>query len=109
MKAYLILGCNGNSDKAGFIYCKSANNPILDLSKISKDIYDKLLDFLDNTCGLFDRPCFDYNKTVNIINFLYKNFGIISEENLHKIQSYIKMHKTCGLYIMLILKEDYNG
>lgn len=108
MKAYLVLGCNGNSDKEDFIYCSSCSNPIIDLAKVKKENYDKLMEFLDNSCSLFDRPCFDYNKTVNIINFLYKNFSIISEEKLHKIQAFIRMHRSCGIYIMLIMKEDYN-
>lgn len=109
MKAYLILGCNGHSDKSGFIYCRSCNNPLLDLAKIKREEYDKVLDFLERSCSLFDRPCYDHNKCVNIINYLYRNFSIISEDKLHKVQAFIKMHKSCGTYLMLILKEDYDG
>lgn len=107
MKILLILGCNGLSDKDRFVYCKSVCNPILKLTGLEPGTKKQVIDFLDKACGLFDGPCSDYNKVVNIINLLNKNFGIIKEENLHKVQAFIKMHRSCGLYLMLMLEEDY--
>ena len=108
MNAYLLLGCNGYEDVDNFIYCKSASNPIVDLSKLKSSEKSRTINFLDKACGLFDSPCYDYNKCINIVNFLYRQFSIIDEDGLHKVQAFLKMHKTCGLYVMLILKEDYH-
>ncbi len=107
MDAYLLLGCNGNVDKDGFRYCNGICNPIADLSKLG-DKKDSVIGFLDRACDLFDAPCYDYNKCINTINFLYRQFGIIDEDGLHKIQAFLRMHRACGVYIMLILKEDYD-
>ncbi len=107
MNAYLTLGCNGYADSDRFIYCESITNPIIDLSKIEDGTRERVIKFLENACGLFDSACYDYNKCVNIINLLYKQFSIMDEDTLHKIQAFLRMHKMCGLCIMLILKEDY--
>ena len=109
MNAYVLLGCNGYTDDEGFEFCKSTCNPIVDLSKVGSSDRERVENFLDRACGLFDSPCYDYNKCINIINFLYRQFGIISEEGLHKIQAFLKMHKVCGIYVILLLKEDYHG
>ena len=109
MNAYLLLGCHGFTDSEDFTYCNSVVNPIVDLSKIRIETKEKAVSFLDNACGLLDAACFDYNKCVNIINLLYRQFSIIDEDMLHRIQAFLKTHKRCGVYVMLILKEDYNG
>ena len=103
----IILGCNGFTDENGFVYCNSVVNPIIDLSKVGGKERERIITFLEKACGLFDAPCFDYNKNINIINLLYRQFGIIEEEKLHKIQAFIRMHKSCGIYLMLMLEEDY--
>ena len=91
---------------------RKATNPIIDLSKLPPSSYGKAEKFLDNACGLFDSPCFDYNKCINIINFLYRQFSIIEEDMLHKIQAFIKMGipivitlcgATCGLGLCELL------
>jgi len=107
MDAFILLGCNGLTDPARFAYCSSIINPIVDLSKAPAESREKLENFLDQACGLFDSACYDYNKCINIVNFLYRQFGIIDDDMLHKIQSFLKMHKRCGLYIIIMLKEDY--
>lgn len=108
MEAYIIFGCNGYADSSKFILCNGIANPIVDLSKVPRDRYNKLQVFLDNACGLFDAPCTDYNKCINIVNFLYRQFGIITEDMLHNIQAFLKMHKRCGVYILILLKEDFH-
>lgn len=107
MNIMIILGCNGFTDENGFVYCNSVVNPIINLSKVGGREREKIITFLEKACGLFDAPCFDYNKSINIINLLYRQFGIIEEEKLHKIQAFIRMHKSCGIYLMLMLEEDY--
>ena len=109
LDAYLLLGCNGFADSNDFVYCNSIVNPIIDLSKVNSEEQERVVNFLENACGLFDSTCYDYNKCVNIINFLYRQFGIIDEDTLHRIQAFLRMHKRCGIYIMLNLKEDYHG
>jgi len=108
LNAYLILGCNRHTDNEGFNYSESVSNPIVDLHKVDKEIRENVTTFLDDACGLFDAPIFNYNKCINTINFLYRHFGIISEEGLAKIQSFIRMHRRGGIFLILILKEDYN-
>ena len=108
MQAYIVLSCNGHVGLGGFLYCNSISNPIVDLSKVKKEESEKVFQFLDNACGFFDSTCYDYNKCINIVTFLYRNFNLIDEEKLRKIQAFLKMHKVCGVYIMLVLKEDYN-
>jgi len=108
MNAYVLLGCNGFTDTEGFLFCNSITNHIVDLSKIKYDEKERVINFLDKACGLFDAACYDYNKCINIVNFLYRQYGIIDEDGLHKIQAFLKMHKRCGIYVMLILKEDYS-
>ena len=108
MDVLLLLGCNGLTDKNGFLYCHSTVNSIVDLSSVPAKKNEKIVAFLEKACDLFDGPCYDYNKCINIINFLYRQFEVINEDTLHKVQSYIRMHRACGIYIMLILKEDYN-
>ncbi len=111
MKAYLILGCNGHKERAGtehgFLYCLSARNPILDLSSVPIAKKDKLIEFLDTSCGLFDFIQHDKNKISNIISFLYRKYSVMDDEALHRVQAFMHMHKRCGLYLTLITKEDY--
>lgn len=108
LDAFLILGCGGYQSKDGFLSCKSIENAIIDLSKIEDHKYDRLIDFLDRTAKLFDKPTLDYNKIVNILNFLYKVIEVIDEDMLINIQKFIRLHKECGLYLIVLMKEDYN-
>lgn len=108
MNAYLLFGCNGLAANNNYVFCNGIANPIVDLSKVPSEKRAKLEVFLDNACELFDKPCTDYNKSINIINFLYRQFGIITEDMLHNIQSFLKMHKNCGVYLIILLKEDFN-
>jgi hypothetical protein len=108
MNAYLLFGCNGLAASNNYVLCRGVVNPVVDLSKIPPERRPRLEIFLDNACGLFDKPCSDYNKCVNIVNFLYRQFGIITEDMLHNIQAFLKMHKNCGVYIMILLKEDFH-
>lgn len=68
-----------------------------------------MVDFFDNACGLFDFPVTEHNKCTNILNVIYKNKKVIDSEMLEKIQYYLNMHKKCGSYLTLMLREDYDG
>lgn len=106
LNAVLVLGCRGDT-KNGFVFCPSIENIILDLSILDDDIYDKVENFLEYPAGLFESQVSDINKCSNILNLLYKTFKVINENTLYNIQKFILKHKECGLYLMLILKEDY--
>tara|TARA_Y100001958_G_C21206867_1_gene532875 strand:- start:696 stop:1013 length:318 start_codon:yes stop_codon:yes gene_type:complete len=101
----IILGCNGNVSGDRFCYCNSVENIIVDLSSLNDFSSRKVIDFIDNACGLFDKPCFDYMKVCNIIKLLYRNFEAIDKEMLESIQGFIKMHRSCGIYLMLRERE----
>ncbi len=108
MEAYLILGCNGHTDSEGFVNCRGIANPIVDLSKIPHDDYAKLVKFLDQACGLFDRPIYNHNKCTNTLSMIYKNFNLIDQNLLYKVQNCFKLHRQCGLYLILLMKEDFD-
>ncbi len=108
LKAYLIIGCGGLETTNGFLLCNSISTPIVDFEKIDEDKYDRTLMFMDHTCKLFDRPIYDYNKTVNVITMLYRTYEVIDQERLIEIQRYLKMHKDCGIFLILLTKEDFH-
>lgn len=100
----LYLCCNGNAEKSGFTYCNSCCNIIFDFKKIrfDSDKRDKIYEFMDRAAGLFDAPVTNQNKAFNIINLLYKNYELFTEEEVHKIQYFFKLHKDCGIFLQLI-------
>ncbi len=105
MKISLTLGCHGLEDEDHFIYCTGISNKILDISLLDDYSSERVLNFLDNAAGLFDSPCFDYNKCMNLITVLYRDYKVIPEKSLYKIQGFLKNHKQCGIFIMLIPEE----
>lgn len=108
MKVYLVLGCNGHVDNNGFLYCNSIKNPIVDLSKIPEENKRDAVLFLDETCGMFDSIVTDRNKISNILSYMYKKYNALPDEDLHMVQTFMQMHKVCGLYLTLVSKENFN-
>jgi len=106
IEAYLVLGCNGYSAN-GFNNCFGVSNPIIDLSEIEDRLYLRLMDFFDSACDLFGGPVYDYNKTSNILNMMCRDFNAFPEEMLYNIQYFIKTHRRCGLYLVILMKEDF--
>ena len=109
LKAYLVLGCNGLTSPDKFVYCKGIQNPIIDLTRLPEDKYTKILDFFDTACDLFNAPINDYNKCVNTLSLLYKSYDAYDQKMLTHIQSFIKTHRDCGIWLMLVLKEDFQN
>ena len=122
LPAYLILGCGGNIDSSGYIYCQKAKNSIVDLSKIPlenkeidtltvapeaakiPDVVSFLVEAIrDEHTGV--TTIYDYNKVENIISDLYEKFNVFPEKKLNDIQFFLKMHKSCGVYLRLVPKE----
>ena len=108
LKAYLVLGCNGCRSK-DFFLCPGVENIILDLENLEEDKYHKTIDFLDSACDLFNSVANDHNKCVNILSMLYRTYYAYDSKMLNNIQNFIKMHKDCGIWLMLILKKDYKN
>ena len=104
-KVCLNLGCHGNAD-GEFCYCHGLSNQILDFSDLKNEDIDKVIDFLENSSELLDRPVIDNNKVTNIISYLYKNFKIFEQDKLFKIQLFMRMHRSCGLKLELLTIES---
>jgi hypothetical protein len=109
LEAYLIIGCGGLETMNGFLLCNSISTPILDFEELEEDKYERIITFMDHTCKMFDRPTYDYNKVVNIITMLFRTYQVIEEDRLIEIQRYLKMHRDCGIFLILLTKEDFHG
>jgi len=105
---YLILGCFGRKD-GDFVSCPSCENKILKIdSKIEH--YNEMMDYFE-TCRLFDKPMFEYNAIAHFIKNMRDRFDQVnkrlwSEATYHIFQNFFHTHRTCGLYIKLILIND---
>lgn len=106
LDACLLLGCNGLIVAPNFCNCGGVENNIVDLMTLEEKDYIEMMNFFDDTCDLFNSPINDYNKCVNILTMLNRDFGIINSAGLHNIQMFLKSHKSCGIYLFLLLKED---
>jgi len=106
LDAYLVLGCDSFISDGGFRICHGVENPIIDLSTMSEDRYEDVIKFFDNACDLFSSQMNDYNKCVNTLSLLYKNYECYDKRMLQNIQSFLKLHKQCGIWLILIMKED---
>lgn len=107
MKAWLVLGCEGHTDKeTGFQMCPSVENIILDFEKISKlEGYLDLVQYLDRVPKLFEGVCF---KTNLITNAIYKAYEMdYIPERVYKFIGYFyEKHKHCGLILYIKPKEE---
>lgn len=106
LKACLVLGCNGSIVKEDFCLCRGVQNTIIDLTNLEDEHYIRILDFLDQACDLFSSPVYDYNKCVNVLSLLYRNYDGFNQQTLMNVQAFLKTHRSCGIWIMLIMKED---
>lgn len=105
MNFVLVLGCQEHQDESGFTYCSHLSNIILDIDNVSSENKEEVINFFDRACNLFDKPCYDYNKIVNIVNYLYKKYNVISENLLKKIQKLFYMYKEFGMFLILVPKD----
>jgi hypothetical protein len=105
LSAVLMLGCN-NLVIDDFVFCHKIQNIIFDLDSFDDEHYSRIIEFLDNACDLFNYIMSDYNKCVNAISLLYRNYNAFDQKMLNNIQSFLKKHKDCGIWLVLVLKED---
>lgn len=106
LDAYLLLGCNGLVITNNFRNCSGVENIIINLRDLEDEPYQKVVEFFDQACGLFDSPVYDYNKCTNILTTLYRDHQLISQAQLHNIQLFLKTHKTCGIFLFLLMREE---
>lgn len=104
-----MLGCNGHTGKDGFVDCSGVSNVVIDLTEVADDRYDRVLNFFDNACGLFDKPMYNHNKVSNALNMLHRDYSAFAPSMLFNVQHFIQMHKKCGYYLILLMKEDYDN
>lgn len=109
LDACLVLGCNGHSGNDGFMTCTGVSNIIINLKDVDDDSYDKLVNFLEGACSLLDEPMYNRNKIANSLNIIHRDHGIIPHTMLFNIQNFMQMHRKCGHYMLLIMREDYNN
>lgn len=109
LEAYLVIGCGGFETTSSFLLCNSISTPILDFEEIEEAKYERVMMFMERTCKLFDKPTYDYNKVVNIITMLYRTYEVLDQERLVEIQRYLKMHRDCGIFLILLMKEDFHA
>jgi len=107
---YLVLGCFGRSDD-GFISCNSCENRIL-LVHPGLDNYNGIMDYFNN-CELFDKTALDFNAIRNILQNMQNKFDQVvssrhlwSEQKIQLFQKFMLEHKSCGLYLKLLLTQE---
>lgn len=107
---YLVLGCFGRSDD-GFISCSSCENRIL-LVHSGLDNYNEIMDYLDN-CELFSKAALDFNAIRHILQNMQNKFDQVvssrhlwSEQKIQLFQKFLLEHKSCGLYLKLLLTQE---
>lgn len=106
LEACVVLGCSGSILEHKFCLCQGTSNKIIDLTLLDEDVYKDVLTFLEQACDLFNSVMCDYNKCVNCLSLLYQNYNAFDQKMLFNIQSFLKLHRNCGVWIMLIMKED---
>lgn len=102
----LILCCGGYTYN-NLIICSGTNNIIIDFARHFEPLESKqIMDFLDDTCGLFDKPIGDWNKLINTLQVLYNKFHLINDELWKALYVWIPKHKQCGAVIKLMLNIE---
>ena len=99
-KLNLYIGCNGNANKDGFVFCKSCSNLLIDIETVQEK--EKVINFLDKAAGLFSGPIENHSKAFNTLNYIHKNFHIFNEDKILSIQKFFNQHKECGVFIVLL-------
>lgn len=105
----LVLGCGGHSID-GMVLCASTYNIIIDFDRHFDALeLQKIMDFLDFTCSLFDRPMGDWNKIINTIKMLREQFGLINDKTWKNLHMWLPLHKQCGAFLRLMFNADIDS
>lgn len=102
----LIIGCGGYKYN-NIILCSGTMNILIDFNCHFDELESKeIMNFLDNTCNLFDRPMGDWNKIINSLKFFKEKFNLIDDRTYEALYVWFPKHKQCGAYIKLELNEE---
>lgn len=105
-KFSLILGCGGYRYNK-LTLCSGTYNVIIDFNRhFDPNDLEKVMDFLDFTCGLFDGPIGDWNKITNTLKFLYDRFKLIDDKMWEALHVWLPHHKRCGAVLRLVVNEE---
>jgi hypothetical protein len=102
----LVLSCGGYEFN-NMVLCSSTINVIIDFDRHMEDIQnEKTMDFLDQSCSLFDGPMTDWNKITNTLKMLKERFGLIDDKKWLALYSWLPLHKKCGASLILCLNDN---
>lgn len=105
-KFSLVLACGGNRYYS-FTLCAGTYNIIIDFDRhFAPEEMQKIMDFLDFTCGLFDGPMGDWNKITNTLKMLHDQYKLIDDKMWEALHVWLPQHKRCGAVLRLIINED---
>lgn len=102
----LILGCGGYKHHT-LSLCSGTTNAIINFNRHFDAVeLEQIMNFLDYTCGLFDRPIGDWNKITNILKMFREKYNLIDDKMWEALYVWLPHHKRCGGYLKLIFNAD---
>jgi len=105
-KLSIVLGCGGYKYNK-LTLCSSTYNVIVDFNRhFEAEELEKIMDFLDFTCGLFDGAMGDWNKITNTLKLLYERFKLIDDKVWQALHILLPQHKRCGAVLRLVINDD---
>lgn len=105
-KFSLVLGCGGHKYH-NLTLCAGTYNIIIDFNRHFDAVeLEKIMDFLDFTCGLFDGTIGDWNKVTNTLKLLYDRFKLIDDKTWEALHVWLPQHKRCGAFLRLIINDE---
>ena len=105
----LVLGCGGYSYR-GFSLCSGTYNVITEFSRHFEGVeLEKVMDFLDYTCNLFDGVMSDWNKITNTLKMLRTQFHLIDDQKWESLHIWLPRHKQCGAVLRLVLSSEVDA
>ena len=109
---HLVLGCFGltNSFPNGtaFVSCRGVENRILRVSE-ALDFYEEMMLYIESV-RLLDKPLFDMNAIRHFIHNMQDRYDqkfkrLWPESSYHLFERFILSHKSCGIYVKLVLVD----
>lgn len=100
-----MIGCFGRRDD-NFISCRGVENRVLKIDE-SLEHYSEMMDYFE-AVRLFDKPMFDLNAIRHFVYNMQDRYDqklkrLWSEQYYHLIERFVLSHRSCGVYVKLIL------
>jgi len=110
MKVCLVLGCWGR-ERNGIVICSGIENEILDVTvRSGRNL--AIVDHLDKQYGMLDRPLYENVHTAIFgVKNKFDEVGkpVFSDAVFQAIEDFCVIHRKCGVYLRLDLKEESDG